>query len=150
MQTSMRHAKTEPKLARMTQTTPHHRPESQPLRFWRNGQLVCLNNVPPDQTLLSLLRETLRCTATKEGCAAGDCGACTVVVGRPTENGLSFEASNSCIRPAHAIDAMALWTAADLSGPQGELHPVQHAMVKAHGSQCGFCTPGFVMSLFAL
>ncbi|MEY2781196.1 MAG: 6-hydroxypseudooxynicotine dehydrogenase complex subunit beta [Pseudomonadota bacterium] len=134
----------------MTQTTPHHRPESQPLRFWRNGQLVCLNNVTPGQTLLSLLRETLRCSATKEGCAAGDCGACTVVVGRPSDEGLGFEAINSCIRPAHAVDGLALWTASDLGGPNGELHPVQMALAQAHGSQCGFCTPGFVMSLFAL
>jgi xanthine dehydrogenase small subunit len=143
-------AQFEPNLTRMTQTTPFHRPESQPLRFWRNGQLVSLSNVPPGQTLLNLLRETLRSCDTKEGCAAGDCGACTVVIGRPGPDGLTHEAVNSCIRPAHAIDGLALWTAADLAQPNGQLHPVQEAMVQAHGSQCGFCTPGFVMSLFAL
>lgn len=146
----MRRARFGLKLARMTQTTAPHRPEGHALRFWRKGQLVCLNNVPPGQTLLNLLRETLRCTDTKEGCAAGDCGACTVVVGRPNEDGLAHEAVNSCIRPAHAIDGLALWTASDLSGPGGQLHPVQQALAKAHGSQCGFCTPGFVMSLYSL
>ena len=123
-----------------------------PLRFWHRGALVQLGNVPPDRTLLDLLREDLRLTATKEGCAAGDCGACTVVVAEAAENagGLRWRAINSCIKPAHAIDGLALWTAADLAAPDGSLHPVQQAMVEHHGSQCGFCTPGFVMSLFGL
>jgi xanthine dehydrogenase small subunit len=109
-----------------------------------------LGNVPPDRTLLDLLREDLRLTATKEGCAAGDCGACTVVVAEAVDGRLQFRAVNSCIKPAHAIDGMALWTAADLAQRDGVLHPVQQAMLECHGSQCGFCTPGFVMSLFAL
>ena len=112
--------------------------------------MVNPGNVPPDRTLLDLLREDLRLTATKEGCAAGDCGACTVVVAEPVDGRLQYRAVNSCIKPAHAIDGMALWTAADLAQPDGTLHPVQRAMVECHGSQCGFCTPGFVMSLFAL
>ncbi|WP_416560550.1 xanthine dehydrogenase small subunit [Limnohabitans sp. yimb22184] len=107
-------------------------------------------NVPPDRTLLELLREDLRLTATKEGCAAGDCGACTVVVAEAVNGRLQYRAVNSCIKTAHAIDGMALWTAADLAQSDGTLHPVQQAMVACHGSQCGFCTPGFVMSLFAL
>ncbi len=107
-------------------------------------------NVPPDRTLLDLLREDLRLTATKEGCAAGDCGACTVVVAEAVDGRLQYRAVNSCIKPAHAIDGLALWTAADLAQSDGKLHPVQQAMVACHGSQCGFCTPGFVMSLFAL
>jgi xanthine dehydrogenase small subunit len=111
---------------------------------------VSLRNVPPDRTLLDLLREDLRLTATKEGCAAGDCGACTVVVAETVNGQLQYRAVNSCIKPAHAIDGMALWTAADLTPAHGTLHPVQQAMVACHGSQCGFCTPGFVMSLFAL
>ncbi len=121
-----------------------------PLRFWHRGQVMNLGNVPPDRTLLDLLREDLRLTASKEGCAAGDCGACTVVVAEAVDGRLVYRAVNSCIKPAHAIDGMALWTAADLAQPGGTLHPVQQAMVKCHGSQCGFCTPGFVMSLFAL
>jgi xanthine dehydrogenase small subunit len=121
-----------------------------PLRFWHRGQVVNPGNVPPDRTLLDLLREDLRLTATKEGCAAGDCGACTVVVAEAMNGRLQYRAINSCIKPAHAIDGLALWTAADLAQRDGTLHPVQQAMVACHGSQCGFCTPGFVMSLFAL
>ena len=123
---------------------------SSPLRFWHRGQVMNPGNVPPDRTLLDLLREDLRLSATKEGCAAGDCGACTVVVAEPVNGRLQYRAVNSCIKPAHAIDGLALWTAADLARPDGTLHPVQQAMVACHGSQCGFCTPGFVMSLFAL
>lgn len=110
-----------------------------------------MNNVTPDRTLLELLREDLRACDTKEGCAAGDCGACTVVVAdSPDGQQLNHRAINGCIRPAHAIDGLALWTAADLPGADGTLHPVQQALVDAHATQCGFCTPGFVMSLFAL
>jgi len=121
-----------------------------PLRFWHRGHVMNPGNVPPDRTLLDLLREDLRLTATKEGCAAGDCGACTVVVAEAVDGRLHYRAVNSCIKPAHAIDGLALWTAADLAQADGTLHPVQQAMVACHGSQCGFCTPGFVMSLFAL
>ena len=124
--------------------------ESSPLRFWHRGQVMNPGNVPPDRTLLDLLREDLRLTATKEGCAAGDCGACTVVVAETVNGRLQYRAVNSCIKPAQSIDGMALWTAADLARPDGTLHPVQQAMLACHGSQCGFCTPGFVMSLFAL
>jgi xanthine dehydrogenase small subunit len=120
------------------------------LRFWHRGEVINLDNVPPDRTLLDLLREDLRLTATKEGCGAGDCGACTVVVGELIDGNLQYRAINSCIKPAHAIHGLALWTSADLSAPNGELHPAQQAMLECHGSQCGFCTPGFVMSLFAL
>ena len=124
--------------------------QTSPLRFWHRGQVMNLGNVPPDRTLLDLLREDLRLTATKEGCAAGDCGACTVVVAEAVDGRLQYRTVNSCIKPAHAVDGQALWTAADLAKSDGTLHPVQQAMVACHGSQCGFCTPGFVMSLFAL
>ena len=131
--------------------TPTHYSSSEvPLRFWHRDAVVERHHAPPDRTLLDLLREDLRLTATKEGCAAGDCGACTVVVAEAVDGRLQYRAVNSCIKPAHAIDGMALWTAADLARPDGTLHPVQKAMVACHGSQCGFCTPGFVMSLFAL
>lgn len=129
---------------------PTHPTPEVPLRFWHRDAVVERHHLPPDRTLLDLLREDLRLTATKEGCAAGDCGACTVVVAEAVDGRLHYRAVNSCIKPAHAIDGMALWTAADLAQADGTLHPVQQAMLECHGSQCGFCTPGFVMSLFAL
>lgn len=122
----------------------------QTLTFWRRGQAVTLNHVPPDRTLLEVLREDLHCTGTKEGCGEGDCGACTVVLGEAVEGKLHYKAINSCIRLAHSVQGMAVWTTEDLVSPKGELHPAQEAMVQCHGSQCGFCTPGFVMSLFGM
>ncbi|MDF2465231.1 MAG: xdhA, partial [Ramlibacter sp.] len=83
-------------------------------------------------------------------CGEGDCGACTVVLGELEGDGIRYRAINSCIRLAHSIDGMALWTVEDLAADDGTLHPAQEAMVQCHGSQCGFCTPGFVMSLFGM
>ncbi|MCS4509247.1 xanthine dehydrogenase small subunit [Xylophilus ampelinus] len=128
---------------------------TQPLRFLRRGKTVTLAHVPPDRTLLDLLREDLHCTGTKEGCGEGDCGACTVVVGerRLGDDGaasLEVRAVNSCTKLAHSVDGMALWTVEDLAASDGTLHPAQEALVQCHGSQCGFCTPGFVMSLFGM
>jgi xanthine dehydrogenase small subunit len=120
------------------------------IRFIRRGEVVNLGNVPPGRTLLELLREDLGCTGTKEGCGEGDCGACTVVLGQIEDGALRFRAINSCIRLAHSIDGMALWTVEDIAAQDGSLHPAQEAMVQCHGSQCGFCTPGFVMSLFGM
>jgi xanthine dehydrogenase small subunit len=124
--------------------------ESKTIRFIRRGELVALNNVPPDRTLLEVLREDLSCTGTKEGCGEGDCGACTVVLGEKEGESIRYRAINSCIRLAHSVDGMALWTVEDLAADDGTLHPAQEAMVQCHGSQCGFCTPGFVMSLFGM
>ncbi len=121
-----------------------------PIRFLRRGETVTLANVPPSRTLLEVLREDLCSTATKEGCNEGDCGACTVVLGDKHDGQLRFRAVNSCIRLAHSVDGMAVWTAEDISYADGQLHAVQEAMVQCHASQCGFCTPGFVMSLFAM
>ena len=122
------------------------------LQFLRRGEPVSLANVPPSRTLLEVLREDLNCTSVKEGCGEGDCGACTVVVAERQEGAqgeaLTYKAINSCIRLAHSVNGMALWTAEDLPGP--DLHPCQQAMLNCHGSQCGFCTPGFVMSLFGM
>ena len=123
---------------------------TRPLQFVRRGQTVTLHKVPPDRTLLEVLREDLHCTDTKEGCNEGDCGACTVVVGEAENGRLKYRAVNSCIRLAHSVQGQALWTAQDLIAADGSLHPVQQAMVQCHGSQCGFCTPGFVMSLFGM
>ncbi len=121
-----------------------------PIRFLRRGETVTLVNVPPSRTLLEVLREDLCSTATKEGCGEGDCGACTVVLGEKRGDELTYRAVNSCIRLAHSVDGMAVWTAEDISSADGKLHAVQEAMVQCHASQCGFCTPGFVMSLFAM
>ena len=124
--------------------------ETRTIRFIRRGEVVALGNVPPDRTLLEVLREDLGACGTKEGCGEGDCGACTVVVAAPEGEGLRYRAINSCIRLAHSINGMALWTVEDLADAEGRLHPAQEAMVQCHGSQCGFCTPGFVMSLFGM
>ena len=194
-------------------STASHRapPVHQNIRFLKRGEVVCLSNVPPSRTLLEVLREDLGCIGTKEGCGEGDCGACTVVLGEAVDGVLALKAVNSCIRLAHSIDGMALWTVEDIaptlfatrttlhlagrrspeasllepvqtsssrfgvvgSSPEGALrlrpgkagsaapacnaealeptlHPAQQAIVNCHGSQCGFCTPGFVMSMFAL
>jgi xanthine dehydrogenase small subunit len=128
---------------------------NQPLHFIRQGQVVSLGNVPPTRTLLQVLREDLGACGTKEGCNEGDCGACTVVEAEPTADGkdLRFKNVNACIRLAHSFQGKAIWTVEDLAQPQADgspgLHPCQQAMVDGFGSQCGFCTPGFVMSLFA-
>jgi xanthine dehydrogenase small subunit len=185
------------------------------LQFIRRGEAVRLSNVPNTRTLLQLLREDLGCSGTKEGCNEGDCGACTVVLAEVDAGELRFKAVNSCIRMAHSIDGMALWTVEDIAptlvaartalppervatpaawqsqirgpglkgsdaAPNGRelaskpdvslrlqsanagsaapaghaevakptLHPAQQAMLDKHGSQCGFCTPGFIMSMF--
>jgi xanthine dehydrogenase small subunit len=128
---------------------------SQTIQFVRRGEVVTLNNVPPTRTLLEVLREDLACTGTKEGCGEGDCGACTVVLGEANGDGdgeqLTFKAVNSCIRMAHSVHGLALWTVEDLSAANtASQHPAQEAMVQCHASQCGFCTPGFVMSLFGM
>jgi xanthine dehydrogenase small subunit len=125
-------------------------PPSPKLSLVRRGEVVSLVNVPPQRTLLELIREDLGSTGTKEGCGEGDCGACTVVLGEMVDGQLVYRAVNSCIRLAHSASGMALWTIEDIAGPDGKLHAAQTAMVQAHGSQCGFCTPGFVMSLFAM
>ena len=132
--------------------------DTKTIRFIRRGELVSLNNVPPGRTLMEVLREDLGCTGTKEGCGEGDCGACTVVIaelapatGDLTQgNRVTYRAINSCIRLAHSVDGLALWTVEDLAAADGTLHPAQEAMVQCHASQCGFCTPGFVMSLFGM
>ena len=125
---------------------------SRPIRFYLNDELTTLDAVPPTRTVLEWLREEQRLTGTKEGCAEGDCGACTVVVGERVEGGtgVRWRAINSCITFVPALDGRQLVTVDRLHGTDGALHPVQQALVDAHGSQCGFCTPGFVMSLWAL
>ena len=121
------------------------------LRFVRRGRVVELRDTAPAETLLDHLRVRERACGTKEGCAEGDCGACTVAVGRLRRGGrLVYEPVNSCILLLGMLDGAEVVTVDDLAAPGDPLHPVQQALVDAHASQCGFCTPGFVMSLFAL
>ena len=107
-------------------------------------------DIDPNLTVLKYLREAERRTGTKEGCAEGDCGACTVVLGELEGDRMRYRAVNACILFTPQLDGKQLITVEHLRRPDGSLHPVQQAMVECHGSQCGFCTPGFVMSLFAL
>jgi len=123
---------------------------STPIRFFYRGAVHEVNGVAPTQTILQHLREDLHCTGTKEGCAEGDCGACTVVVGSLEEDGLQLKAVNACIQFTPTLDGKALFTVEDLQQADGALHPVQQALVECHGSQCGFCTPGFAMSLWGM
>jgi len=121
----------------------------QSIRFVQRGRVRDISGVDPNTTVLNWLRAA-GLTGTKEGCAEGDCGACTVVLGQAESGRLRYRAVNACIQFVPTLDGKELITVEDLRGENGALHPVQHAMVDAHGSQCGFCTPGIVMSLLAL
>ncbi|SDM63673.1 xanthine dehydrogenase small subunit [Oryzisolibacter propanilivorax] len=152
---------------------------TQPIRFFHRGAVVEVHDVHPTRSVLDWLREDAHCTGTKEGCNEGDCGACTVVIGELPEHtdapesavrGLSLRTVNACIQFLPTLHGKALFTVEDikqlaldadpapaqempavaaLAKPATQLHPVQQAMVDCHGSQCGFCTPGFVMSLWS-
>ena len=138
---------------------------SRAIRFVHRGAVVAVDDLAPTTTVLGWLREHARCTGTKEGCNEGDCGACTVIVAEPAERaaavgtasaratvvgGLSLRPVNACTRFLPTLDGKALLTVEDLRAiAGGALHPVQQALVDCHGSQCGFCTPGFAMSLAA-
>ncbi|KXV19447.1 xanthine dehydrogenase small subunit [Gluconobacter oxydans] len=119
----------------------------QTIRFYLGEDLCTLRDVSPTLTLLDWLRERGR-TGTKEGCNEGDCGACTVLVVRLEDGRLNWRAINACIQFVSMLDGAQVFTIEDL-GTLDAPHPVQSAMVEQHGSQCGFCTPGFVMSMAA-
>ena len=124
------------------------------IQFLLNQTLRTEHALDPNLTVLNYLREHLHKPGTKEGCASGDCGACTVVVGEiqtdpQGQQRLRYRSLNACLTFVSALHSKQLISVEDLKH-QGQLHSVQRAMVECHGSQCGFCTPGFVMSLFAL
>src|SRR3954463_9130795 len=146
-------------------------PSTQPVRFFHRGRIVDVSGVHPTRSVLDWLREDAHCTGTKEGCNEGDCGARTVVIGElatdanapGTVGGLQLQTVNACIQFLPTLHGKALFTVEDLKAQCGkavdteqhgkhavrQLHPVQQALVECHGSQCGFCTPGFVMSLWS-
>jgi len=120
------------------------------VRFLLNDKVIERADISPPEMLLDFLRLDRRLRGTKEGCAEGDCGACTVLVGRLFDGQLKYESVNACIRFVGSLDGCHVVTVEALAGGDGTLHPVQQAMVDTHASQCGFCTPGFVMSLYGL
>lgn len=132
----------------MTHATGKFRNE---IRFLLGEEERVLRDIDPQMTVLDFLRLEERKTGTKEGCAEGDCGACTVVLGEPDGTGsMAYRTVNACIQFVPTLDGKQLLTVEHLKSDDGTLHPVQQAMVDNHGSQCGFCTPGFVMSLYQL
>ena len=119
------------------------------LTFILNGKTQRVDNIAGDMTLLKWLRDQKSLVGSKEGCAEGDCGACTVAIVKTDDSGnLIWRSVNACIVFMGMLESCAVITVEGLNGPDGELHPCQKALIDFHGSQCGFCTPGFVMSLF--
>ena len=120
------------------------------IEFVYQNRIFEIKNPDSNETLLNYIRTKLKKTGTKEGCAEGGCGACTVVLGELKNNKITYKAINSCITFLATLQGKQLILVEDLISKEGFLHPVQKAMVDYHGSQCGFCTPGFIMSLFSL
>ena len=122
---------------------------SDTIQFLLNNKIYKIKNPDPNKTILSYVRDDLKKTGTKEGCAEGGCGACTIVLGELNKNKIIYKAINACISFLPILNGKQLILVEDLTN-DNKLHPVQEAMVKFHGSQCGFCTPGFTMSLFSM
>jgi xanthine dehydrogenase small subunit len=131
------------------------RAASRPIRFVHRGAIVEVADAPTTKSVLYWLREDAHCVGTKEGCNEGDCGACMVMIASRDDDapdGVALQPVNACLQFLSALDGKALITVEDLkhvAGDAATLHPAQQAMVACHGSQCGFCTPGFTMSLAA-
>ena len=123
---------------------------SNTIQFILSDKIYKIKNPDPNQTVLNYLRNELKKTGTKEGCAEGGCGACTIVLAELKNKKLIYKAINSCISFLPTLNNKYLILVEDLFEEGNKLHPVQQAMVKSHGSQCGFCTPGFTMSLFSM
>ena len=120
------------------------------ITFVLNNRIETVSGLSGDTTLLNWLRQTRRLTGSKEGCGEGDCGACTVVIARPGKTGdMRWHPVNACILFMGMLEGASVTTVEGIARADGSLHPCQQVMVDHHGSQCGFCTPGFVMSLFA-
>ena len=119
------------------------------LTFLLNGEERTLDRVPATETLLERLRQTEGLTGVKEGCAEGDCGACTVAIAELQDGEVVRRAVNACICFTGMVEGKSVTTVEGVASPDGDLHPVQARMVEEHGSQCGFCTPGFIMSMYA-
>ena len=119
---------------------------SSSVKFLLNNKILEIKNPDPNQTILNYIRTELKKTGTKEGCSEGGCGACTIVLGELVSNEIKYSSINSCIAFVPSLNGKQLLIVEDLVSKDGKLHPVQEAMVKFHGSQCGFCTPGMVMS----
>lgn len=120
-----------------------------PIRFILNGEICEENAVSPSMTVLDYLRERHGLKGTKEGCAEGDCGACTIVSATARSSRLEYEAANACLMLVPQLHGMEITTIEGLAEKDGTLHAIQQALVNAHGAQCGFCTPGIIMALFA-
>ena len=123
---------------------------SDTIQFIYNNKIYKIKNPDPNRTILDFIRSDLKKTGTKEGCAEGGCGACTIVLGELKDKKIIYKSINSCISFLPIINGKHLILIENLSLNSNQMHPVQEAMVKFHGSQCGFCTPGFVMSMFAM
>ena len=123
---------------------------SNTIKFILNNKIQEIQDPDPNETILNYIRLKLKKTGTKEGCAEGGCGACTIVIGELKKNNIVYKSINSCIAFVTSLEGKQLLVVEDLMLKNNSLHPVQKAMVDYHGSQCGFCTPGFVMSLFAM
>jgi len=119
------------------------------INFILNQDLIKINNIDPNTTVLNYLRENINLRGTKEGCASGDCGACTAVIAEINNDKLIYKSINTCIMFIYNLHGKQLITVEHLKN-NNKLHPVQKSMVDFGGSQCGFCTPGFIMSMFSM